>query len=195
MKDWFFYPIAIALIAGMVAYAMSFSTVQTSDGPLSDVVLMEGRGLQTLFAAEGTAFSIAGDVNNPSAYAVLSAHVSRANAPKSAGVFFTLGPEYEKKFASQNLRITVHARKGRSNPLNTFEFAYFTVGAGDSGWKEFALDNEFQDISFEFTPKLPVGDPGNDFVGIWPDKDGRSRTMDVKWIKVEIVKDNNPTAP
>ena len=172
MKDWIFYPIAVAFIAGMIAFAMSFGGPGEPGGPLSDTVLIEGRDLQTLFAAEGTAFSVAGDVNNPSAYAVLSAHVSRANAPQSAGVFMTLGPDYEKKFAGQNLRITAHARKGRSNPLDEFELAYFTAGAGDSGWKEFELENEFRDISFDFKPNLPVGDPSSDFVGIWPDKEG-----------------------
>lgn len=195
MKDWLFYPIAMALVAGMIAYAMSFSTVERQDGPLPDFVLIEGRDLQTFFAADGTSYSIAGDVNNPSAYAVLSAHVSRANAPPSAGVFLTLSPAYEKKFAGQNLRVTVHARQGRSNPLDQFEFGYFTAGAGSSGWLVLELENEFRDISFDYMPGLPNGDPSNDFVGIWPDKEGRNRTMDVKWLKIEILKDEAPDAP
>lgn len=187
MKDWLFYPIVIALVGGMIAYALSFSDTTGTREAVTNEIVIEGRDLQTLFAAEGTTFSIAGDASNPAAYAVLSAHVSRQNAPPSAGVFITLSPAYETKFAGQDLRITVNARKGRANPLDRFEVAYFTVGAGDSGWQVFELGNDFRDFSFTFTPGLPNGAASNDFVGIWPDNAGRGRTMDVKSLKVEIV--------
>ena len=59
-------------------------------------------------------------------------------------------------------------------------------GGRGSGWITYELTNEFQDYSFDFTPNLPNPE-GNQYVGIWPDVKGRGRTMDVKWVKVEIV--------
>lgn len=190
MKDWLFYPFAMLIIGGMIAYALSFATPTGAD--TATEFKLEGETLSTLFPAEGTSFSIAGDANNPNAYAVLSAHIAKELAPPSAGVFATLGPSWEKKFAGQNIRVTIHARKGRANPVDRFQFAYFTDGAGSSGWQTFDLSSEFQDISFEFTPGLPNGDPSSDYVGIWPDPNGRQRTMDVKWLKVETVEKTVP---
>ncbi len=185
MKDWQFYPLIIAFVVAMVAYALSLADYDNA--ARASGLTLEGESLSGLYAAEGLSYSIASEINNPAAYAVLSAHVSREKAPKSAGIFVTLGPKDEKAFAGQLLRITVTARKGRTAPLERFDAAYFTAGAGDSAWQTFELSNEFSDYAFEFTPNFPTGDPGNDFVGIWPDVDGEERTMDVKAISIEIL--------
>lgn len=190
MKDWQFYPVIIAAIIAMVAYALSLA--EYTSGPLTGKFVIEGQSLNTLYAAEGVSFSIAGDTNNPNAYAVMSAHVSRANAPRSAGVFATLGPADEKRFAGQDLKVTIRARKGRGAALSSFDMGYFTAGAGDSGWKTFELTNAFRDFSFTFTPGLPKGDPGNDYFGVWPDVDGQGRTMDVESMTIEIIEPEQP---
>lgn len=188
MKDWLFYPLIIAFAGAMIAYALSLAEYENVD--LSEGFIVEGRALSTFYASQGTTFSIAGDNVNPFAYAVLSAHVSRKNAPPSAGIFITLGPEDKKIFSDKNLRITVHARKGRANPLDSFDVAYFSQGAG-SGWKSFELSNEFQDYSFVYkTGKADLGK--NDYVGLWPDVAGQGRTMDIKWLKIELA---NKAAP
>ena len=183
MKDWLFYPLMIALVAGMIAYALSLAKYEEVDGEAGLVI--EGRALSPLYAAPGTSYSMAGDNVNPFAYAVLSAHVSRANAPSSAGVFLTLGPNDKKVFSNKNLRVTINARQGRANPLDSFEFRYFGKGAGNR-WRPFELTREFSEYSFDFksgNADLKV----SDYVGIWPDTAGRGRTMDVKWLKVEII--------
>lgn len=186
LKDWQFYPIVILLIAGMVTLALSFADTPDPDEVLAGFVV-EGEQLTQLFPASGTTISIAGDAENPSAYAVLSAHIAREQAPPSAGVFATLGPVYEKAFAGQNIRISITARKGQATPVKSFDAGYFTAGAGDSGWKTFTLSNIFETYSFDFTPGLPQSDPGTDFVGIWPDVPGEQKTVDVKSIRVEII--------
>lgn len=187
MKDWFFYPLVTLIVAGMITYALSFG------GPVSidadDGFVIEKDGLTTLTNSPGTNLSIASEADNPNAYAVFAAQTARDLAPPSAGIFATLSPQYEKAFAGQNIRISISARKGRSDPLDEFDIGYFTFGAGDSGWKTFPLEQDFKTYSFTFKPNLPQGDPASDFVGVWPDVQGRNRTMDVEWIKVEIVKD------
>ena len=185
MKDWQFYPLIIAFVVAMVAYALSLANYD--DVARTSGLTLQGESLSGLYAAEGLSYSIASEMNNPAAYAVLSAHVSREKAPKSAGIFVTLGPKDEKAFAGQLLRITVTARAGRTAPLDQFEIAYFTAGAGDSAWQTFVLTDEFADYAFEYTPNFPNGDPGNDYVGIWPDVDGEERTVEVKAISIEIL--------
>lgn len=190
LKDWQFYPIAILLIGAAIAYALSFAE-HPQNIDYSQGYEISGDSLQTLFASDGTSVSIAGDGSNPSAYAVLSAHVSKEIAPPSAGVFTTLSPEFEKAFAGQTIRVTVTARQGQATPVEEFDIIYVTAGAGDSPWHTFTPNDEFQTYSFTFEPDLPTGAPGNDYVGIWPDVEGKQRTLDVKSIKIDIIR---PTA-
>lgn len=192
MKDWQFYPIAILVICAMVIFAMTRGQYEVLEQGADFRV--EGNSLNTLYAAEGVSFSIAGDAVNPNSYAVLSAHVSRANAPPSAGVFVTLTPAFRQAFAGKELRITVRARKGRATPLDSFDVAYLSEGAaaGSSGWRTFPLSNEFEDVSFTYTPKNSNSGSGTDYVGIWPDVAGEGRTMDVKFIEVAIATPATP---
>ncbi len=195
MKDWQFYPLAMALTGAMIWFALSLA--DHTETPQSSVFVVEGRTLSTLFAAEGTSYSIASDTLNPNAYAVLSAHVSRENAPPSAGVFVTLSPAYRALYATQPLKVTIMARKGRASPLENFDVAYLSTDKGSSGWQTFELTNAFEAFSFVFTPQAPQSEGGSDYVGFWPDVDGKSRTMDLKWIRVQPVSEttNDGVAP
>lgn len=185
MKDWLFYPLAVMAIIAMIAFA--YTRGRHAAVPTGSTFIVEGQNLNTLYAAQGVSFSIAGDAENPNAYAVLSAHVSRANAPPSAGVFVTLPPAYKEMYAGQALRISITARKGRGSKLESFDVGYLTTDAGASGWQTFEVTNDFEDFEFAFTPGKPGAPGGSDYVGIWPDVDGESRTLDVKEIRVEPV--------
>ena len=46
LKNWQFYPLAIALIAGMIYYALSFGDYEPIDP--SQGYILEGQGLETL---------------------------------------------------------------------------------------------------------------------------------------------------
>ncbi|MGB0907537.1 MAG: hypothetical protein ACPGVT_08590 [Maricaulaceae bacterium] len=185
MKDIFFYPLAALIIGGMVYFALSFGA---DDGPANaDLYELSGDSLTALFPSPGTTMQLASDGQNGGSYAVASSHMTRAEAPPSAGVFGTLGPAYEKNFGGQEIRITVRARYGRSNPALKFETAYFSSGAGDSEWQNYALTEKFADYSFLFTPGKPQGKKGNDYIGIWPDPTGQQGSIDIMSVRVERV--------
>ena len=81
----------------------------------------------------------------------------------------------------------MRARASGDDPLARFQAAYFSVGAGNSGWKNFALTPEYKDYSFTFTPRKHEGKAGVDYIGIWPGTDGKGQTMDVESFKVEVT--------
>lgn len=193
MKDIFFYPFMVIVIGAILAIALlpgrERSGVSGKD-ILQNGFVLTGSDLQKLTTAPGTALSFPDTQDDAFNYAVMSSNLPRRMAPASAGIFGTLGPEYERLFAEETLKITVSARQGQENPLDNFEVGYFTVGAGDSGWKIFELTPQFQEYTFTFRPPK-VLEPDNDYVGIWPGVKGRNKTMDVRAIKVEIVLPEN----
>lgn len=194
MKDRYFYPIAILLVIGIVMLGLKPGI--KPQGPSDDEILRDGylmaqNDLEKLVAAPGTLVSFETDSFGKTHYAVLSSNLPRKMAGASAGVFATLGPQYERAFADHGLKITIVARGSTVRPLEEFDAGYFTSGTGDSGWKPFKLGVEYQSYSFEFTPKSG-GKPGNDYVGIWPGKEGKNKSMDVKSIRVEVIGDKAP---
>ena len=189
LKDRFFYPLAFSLIAAMIWFALSLA----DNVKLSDACIWEngfearGDTLVTLTASPGTSYEFSGQtVNNP-AHIVMLTHIARIDAPASAGIFAALGPDYERAFAGQDLRITVRARQGRKNPLDEFDMGYFTAGAGDSRWRRQVLTDQFENYMFEFSPKPPTGDPDLDYLGVWPGDQGEQKTMDVEFMKIDVL--------
>ena len=189
MRDLYFYPLFILVVIGIV-----FLALQPGDRPgtsVKDVVVegytLEGADLQKLTAAPGTFISFVDGQGDKPLLAVLASNNPRRFAPASAGVFGTLGPNYEKGFGGRELEIAITAKAGRVHPLESFKAGYFTVGDGDSGWKEFKLSEDFQDFIFNFTPNPPKGNPANDFIGIWPGDEGKSETMELKSIKIRVL--------
>ncbi len=191
MKDRFFYPLLVLVLVGILALALLPGTRHGNLSP-EDIsregYTLSGPDLQKLTAAPGTEVRFVDGVDERPLLAVLLSNNPRKFAPASAGVFGTLGPNYEAGFGGRKLEITITARSGREKPLAEFKAGYFTVGTGDSGWQNFKLGDKFEDYSFTFKTNPPQGKPANDFVGIWPGEDGKSETMELKSIKITVVK-------
>jgi len=190
MKDRFFYPLFVLVLIGIVALALWPGLNNTGGRPrdiVTDGYLLSGSRLQSLTAAPGTFVRFTGGEVEKPLLAVLSSNNPRVLAGPSAGVFGTLGPNYEQVFGGRTLEITITARAGSTDPLDEFSAGYFTVGAGDSGWRKFALTEEFADYTFTFTTRAPQGQPGNDYVGIWPGEEGKNDTMELKSIRVKLA--------
>lgn len=191
MRDRFFYPLLVLVIAGILYLAVLPGIRHGNLNPediINEGYTLSGLDLQKLTAAPGTEVSFIDGQGERPLLAVLSSNNPRKLANASAGVFGTLGPNYEAGFGGYDLEITITARAGRDKPLSEFKAGYFTVGVGDSRWQNFTLSANFEDYSFNFTPKPPKGNPGNDFVGIWPGDEGKSETMELKSIRIRILK-------
>ena len=123
LKDRFFYPLAFAFIAGMIWYALSLSTqTRLTDACIwHNGFIAQGEDLVTLTASPGTVYEYMGATPSAPAHVVAMTQIPRWDAPASAGIFAALGPDYERAFAGQKIRITVRARQGRKNPLTEFD--------------------------------------------------------------------------
>jgi len=190
MRDRFFYLIALIAIVIIVGLALlpGRGKAQLNDQYILDNgFILSGNDLMKLTAAPATQIEFAVGADGTVETAILSSIMPKNKAPLSAGVFGTLGSNYERLFAGKQLEITVRARAGAKKPLRRFELGYFTAGSGDSAWNPFELGPDYQNYSFRFKPKAVAGDPGIDYIGIWPGKKGRADTMEVESVKVKIV--------
>lgn len=191
LKDRFFYPLALALIAGMIWFALSLSeSVDLTDEMIwRDGFITQGDDLITLTASPGTKYEFLGSTPNDPAYITAFTEIARKDAPPSAGIFAALSSDYERAFGEQKLLITIRARQGRNNPLTEFDMGYFSGAAGlrDSGWKRLKLGTDWEDFTLEFSPDLPNHDPDIDYLGFWPGEEGALKTMDVEFLKIDVL--------
>ena len=189
LKDRYFYPLAIAFIAAIIWYALSKADhdVLTTAGILEYGFIVEDEDLITLTASPGTSYKYTGAIASQASYVTVLANIARKDAPASAGVFASLGPEYETAFANQRLIITIRARQGRKKPLTQFDMGYFTADVGDSGWIRKPLTPDWKNYSFEFSPKTPVNNLDVDYLGIWPGEKGDQETMDIEFMKIDVL--------
>lgn len=190
LKDRFFYPIALALIAGIIWVALS--RAETSNVISADVCKLgytiEGEDLILLESGPGTNYNYFGAQGENAAYVSLYSHIARDKAdPPSAGVFAPIGYQYAQVFHGKTIRMTIRAKAGRRRPLESFDTGYFSVAAGSTQWQTFNLTDNFQDFSFDFSPRKVEPTEDIDYFGIWPGVKGKQTIMDVEKFQVTVL--------
>ena len=189
LKDRFFYPLATLVVVAMIAIALSFGErIDLTDCEIWDAgYTMSDEDLVRLTAQPGTqAIFVAASAGEP-AYARLSSTAARDSLPEGPGVFAPLGIQYERAFATRNLRMTVTARASRLNPLETFDIGYFSAGSGDSGWSRRVLTSDWELFKLEFRPGALTDRQGLDHASIWPGDTAELLNLDVREIRVEVL--------
>ena len=188
LKDRFFYPLAALIVVAMVAGALSFGErIDLSDREIWNTgYTMTGEDLVRLTAQPGTQAVFVAAASEEPAYARLTSTAARDSLPKGPGVFAPLGPQYERAFASRDIRMTVTARSSRINGLETFDIGYFSAGSGDSGWKRKTLTADWNDYVLDFRPGALTEQVGLDHASVWPGETAELLNVDIKSIRVIV---------
>ena len=189
LRDLYFYPLALMVIAAVIGAALMSGEHETLSPQdiLEQGYSAEGQGLSRLVASPGTNYEFVSEKGSQPAYVIMWTDIARANIGGSAGVFAPLGPDYERAFGGQDLRMTITARQSAANPLTEFDMGYFTATVGDSAWQRRALTPDWQDYSFTFSPNPPRGEADIDYFGIWPGEAGSGQRMDVSKMRIEVL--------
>lgn len=191
LPDRLFYPLALLMIAGLIAGALSLGgrAALTEEQIIAEGWEVSGEALQSLTVSPGSDLLFrAGDTlrADEPAYVTLSQFRAYDDGPASIGVFATLSADYEQAFAGKLLRVTVRARSSGADPLETLHAAYYPMEANSSRWRDFPLTPEWQDHTFFFKPPIIDAPPNVDLMAIFPGWMGERKTMDVASIRVAV---------
>lgn len=186
LRDLIFYPLALLIIAGMVATALSFGGGESlsNDEIMRDGWQMSGDDLQSLTISPGSEGEY---IAEEGGYMRLSQFTPMGEGPASIGVFATLGPDHERAFMGQNLQITLRARKSRRNGLARFDTDYYPIESPAAGWKTFELGPVWQTYTYTFKPRVVDAPPNVDLIAIFPGRAGRLQAMDLSSIRVDVI--------
>lgn len=186
LKDLFFYPLAALIVVVIIAVCLSFGErIDFTDCEIWDKgYTMSGEDLVRLTAQPGTQAVFVAAAGGEPAYARLTSTAAHESLPSKPGVFAPLGPQYERAFAANKLRMTVTARASRVNPLETFDIGYFSAGSGDSNWERHTLTPDWSDYVLEYSLKALTERQGLDHASIWPGETAELLNVDIKEIRV-----------
>ncbi len=105
------------------------------------------------------------------------------------GPHFILATDLETVFSGRNVKITVRARAADSHGAEGIRLNYALGNAAASGWQEFQMTRQFQDVSFTYNvPVRSVGhEPGYDYFAIRPVVPEKQRAVYVSSVTFEPV--------
>ncbi|MEO1040265.1 MAG: hypothetical protein AAFX09_12035 [Pseudomonadota bacterium] len=194
LPDWLFFPIAGLLVAALVYLAMQIRPAGASAEVSDTRFQLEGAALSTFIPGPGTRVSFTPEAAGGAA-ARMTANASMETSGRlSAGVGAVVPPEFEARVIGRTIRVEVEMRS-LNDTLTSAHIGYFTVGGGDSGWREVEIGPDYQVTSFQH--EIPAREQPNDqeWVGIWPDEEGRARSLLVRRITVIILDEDASQTP
>lgn len=182
LPDWAFFPLAGAVIAGMIAGALSQgdSGYRSSEQILADGVRFDDVQLEAITTGNGleAGFLIEGQTR----IVRITASRGPLDGPRSAGAFYTLLPQEIQALQGYSLEVRFWARSSADNGAEAARFNLFTPGIGQGSWRHVPLGPEFEEVSFTVTP--PSCDWNFGYVGVWPDWDFGADTIELRAVEI-----------
>ncbi len=191
VPDWVFYPAAGLAACAMIAAALTMRPTGLTPTVTDTAFIVAGEALSDLIPGPGTSVRFdPTSSDGPVARARADASFEAAGT-MSAGVAAIPPPEFEDRIAGRRLRIEMQVRASSAAGPYTARIGYFTIGYGDSGWREVDLSPDWSTVSFEWTAPEDAEANSNEAVGIWPDPEGLGREVVIRSIRVTILPDGD----
>ena len=173
MRDRIFFP-----LAGLLVIMMVFLAVQpgigrlptgavAGDGANYDRIVIDGDYLNKIVAGGDANVDLLRNPGGGYALQISAAADALKDAPE-LGPHFRLAPDIELQFAGRRIRVTARVRPADERGAMEVKLNYSAGRAGESGWRTFALQPGYSDVSFEYTVPLQAGEQGVDYVALRP---------------------------
>lgn len=185
--DWAFTALAALAGAGLVALALNARPAGVSPVTTDTSFLVEGAALSELIPGPGTSIRFVPDAPGGPIARVSADSTFDAAGSMSAGVAAIPPPEFEDRVAGRRIRVSMDLRATGSSGPETVRIGYFTIGYGDSGWREVEIGPDVSTVSFEWDAPRDAQANQDEAVGIWPDPEGLGREVVLSRIRVDIL--------
>ena len=185
MSDRLFFPIILAVAAVMVYLALQPDADCAPTGPVGGAdtdyseVRVEQCNLRRIIAGSSADIELIGDEGQR--YLSIESGSGPLQDGPEFGPHFRLASDLETQFAGFTVRVTIRARPAPDRGAMAFEANYSAGKAGQSGWKSFDLQPDWQDYVFEVRVPRASGQ-GVDYLGIRPIVPDKTRRIEIKSI-------------
>ncbi|MEQ9436515.1 hypothetical protein [Hyphomonas sp.] len=192
MRDRFFFPAALVLVAIMVFLAIRPGIGALPTGPVTGDganygrITIEGDYLHKVFAGGNARTELTKGPDGESLL-LISADAGALRDEPELGPHFRLAADIETQFSGMTIRVTVRARPTDDRGAMQLAVNYSAGRVGESGWKVFDLKPEFSDFTFDYDVPRIEGDQAVDYIGIRPVVPDKARAVLVERITFERI--------
>lgn len=193
MSDRIFFIAALALAVFMVVLGLVPGMNALPAGPVSgggtDYQRIEVSGEQLNRMVAGGDSDIALEGSGRQANLRIEVTEGTLSDDPLRGPHFILDRDLENVFADRELRITVRAKAADRYGAEALRLNYALGNAAESGWEEFTVTREFQDIVFTYTlpAKNEGSEPGYDYLAIRPVVPEKQRAILIQSVVFEPI--------
>ena len=191
MKDYLFFPLALVLALAIVAAAALPGRDRLSCGSVSgagtnyQTVTVSGDDLCRMEAA-GQADIDLQRSNGSIQSTIITVGAGLLGDRPERNPHFRLAADLENVYAGSRIRVTVEARPGPESGATAFEVNYSAGQEGNSGWRAFDLQPDYQAYSFTWNvPERLIADQAVDYLAIRPVVPEKSRTVEIRSVKFD----------
>ncbi len=183
--DWAFFPGALIGAAAMVCLAMLVRPAGDSPVFADGRYVMEGAALSGLIAAPGAEYAF---VANETAPFVRATALASLGAPGgSIGLGVLLPEAFETQAPGRIVAVEASWRAAPNSDLDQAQLRYSTTGGGDSGWRALPVSEAFETVGFCYAVRADAPLTGQEWLGVWPDAEGRGRAIDIQRLSATIL--------
>ena len=183
--DWAFFPGALILAAAMVFAAMQVRPSGDSPVFADGRYVMDGPALNQLIATPGTEFTFVADAQAPFVRAIAQAALAPSGGP--IGVAALLPEQFEAQVVGEVVAVEAVWRAAPETGLSQAHLRYATDGGGDSGWRALPVSEAFEPVGFCYQVRDDAPLTGQEWLGVWPDAEGRGRAIDIRRLSATIL--------
>ncbi len=189
LPDWLFYPL-VALLAGLlVLFSLQYwpgndRVAGPFDGLPGDGVEISGRQLGLMQAGPGLTAQLAEEDGET----VLRAAAGQRpdEGVRSAGVFLALPERFGRAYVGKPLVITMMLRAKGAHASPEALLTFYTINGARSASQTCKTGPQWQPCVLHYTPRPPRKKAVIDYIGLWPDPQGLSRSVEVKSITIRL---------
>lgn len=187
MSDRVFFPIAGALAALLVLLALQPAFGALPTGPVSvgdmnyNEVEVAGLQLNRIRAAGDAEIELVRD-GQPTHLRIETLAGQLLEDPLR-GPHFELAADLEVQFAGFEMTIEVRAKPGEERGAEQMMVNYSTGRDGESGWRVFELQPDWETFSFTYRVPVKTGENALDYLAVRPVTPDKSRELLVEQIR------------
>ncbi|MBR9835179.1 MAG: hypothetical protein GYB42_08320 [Alphaproteobacteria bacterium] len=195
LNDRVFFPLMLLVAVIMVGGALLVGSGQPACGPMggadSDqsyrIVTIRGDDLCRIVAGGESEIELFEAEDGRSVVSIEMDGEAQRDAAESSP-HFKLGPDLETVYAGQTINITLMARPAARAGAVAFEAKYSTGRAGDSGWRQFYLEPDWQAFTFSYDvpEKLLKQTVALDYLAIRPVAGDKPRGIWIESVTLEV---------
>ncbi len=197
LPDWLFYPLTALLAALLIVFSLQYwpgnrHEAGPFDGAPKDGLVLSGRQLGLMQAGPGLSAALMDQ--DGETFLRTAAGQRPEEGMRSAGVFLALPVKFGAFYVGKPLEVSMQLRARGPEASPEAQLTFYTINGQSSPHVSCMPSPHWQPCVLHYTPRPVRKGQVVDYIGLWPDPEGLSRTVDIKSVRIRLDGASEQTA-